>query len=308
MTGTNESGSRSSSSTAIGKLPEHEPINFDQRFGGTVAKLSSPLGTATVALKGAQVLSWVPSHSTEILWLSPNADLGSDKPVRGGIPLCWPWFGAQTSSKGSPSHGFARTTPWKIVEAGPGERHPVLKLALDTEANDRIDWPYAARAELTVRLGRSLTVELLTINLGRQAFALTDALHSYFRIGDIADVSIAGLANRPFIDQLDNGRTKSEAGEIFVSAEIDRIYQQTADTVDIADRSLARRIRIVKRGSLSTVVWNPWMEKSARLGDMGQDGYRKMVCVETANAGRDQVTLAPGEHHLIAAEISVETL
>jgi glucose-6-phosphate 1-epimerase len=312
MTGTNETGAGSSSSTVLGKLSELGTVIFDERFGGPVARLSSQHGTATVALKGAQVLSWVSSHSTEILWLSPNADLGSDKPVRGGIPVCWPWFGAQPSSSGSPSHGFARTAAWKIVEAVPDGRYPALKLALEAEANDRVDWPYAARAELTVRLGRSLAVELLTVNLGDKAFALTNALHSYFRVGDIADVSIAGLADRPFIDQLDTGRTmvrtKSEAGDVVISAEIDRIYQQTPDAVDIADRSLARRIRIAKRGSLSTVVWNPWTEKSARLGDMGQDGYRNMVCVETANAGADRVTLAPGERHLITAEISVETL
>ncbi len=275
--------------------------------------LSSPHGTAVVAVKGAQILSWVPAHSSEVFWLSPDADLAREKPTRGGIPVCWPWFGAHPSIKGAPSHGFARTAEWSIVghgDDGHGEdgAGPYLKLALDDGSERRSDWPHAARAELMVRLGSRLVVELATTNTGREPFDISEALHSYYRIGDVASIAITGLENRTFIDQLDGGLLKNEAGPILVSREVDRIYQNTTDTIVLDDASLQRRVTIAKSGSLSTVVWNPWIEKSARLGDMGQDGYRQMVCIETANAASDAVTIAPGERHQLQVEISVEAI
>jgi glucose-6-phosphate 1-epimerase len=284
------------------------PIAFGERYGGEVATLSSPHGTAVVAVKGAQILSWIPTHSSEVFWLSPDADLAKAKPMRGGIPICWPWFGAHARSKGSPSHGFARTEQWRVVEQGFDDTHPSLKLALDVAAVTRTDWPYAAHVELTVRVGLRLVVELTTTNTGLEPFELSEALHSYFRIRDIGRISIFGLQNRRFIDQLDGGSCKSETGPISVAKEIDRIYQNTADTIVLDDLLLQRRIRIAKSGSLSTVVWNPWIEKSARLGDMGQDGYREMICIETANTRDDAVTIAPGEHHRHQAEFSVEAI
>jgi glucose-6-phosphate 1-epimerase len=283
-------------------------IHFETLFGGEVAKLTSPFGSAVVALKGAQVLSWSPAHSGEVLWLSPNADLGALKPARGGIPICWPWFGAHGRINGAPSHGFARTATWTVVAASADTERPALKLALEVAPGARADWGHGARAELTVRLGRELAIELQTLNRGSDDFTLTEALHSYFRVGDIAAATIRGLENRMFVDQLENGQFRREAGEIVIDAEMDRIYQETPDSVVIVDASLKRRITVTKHGSLSTVVWNPWIEKSARLGDLGPDGYRAMLCVETANAGQDAVTLAPGGRHRLAVEIAVEGL
>lgn len=285
-----------------------QAISPSERYGGEVVALSSPHGNAVVAVKGAQILSWVPAHSSEVFWLSPDVDLSKEKPTRGGVPICWPWFGAHSRSKGSPSHGFARTAQWSIVGQGGDDRYVSLKLALDVETQTRSDWPYAARVELAVRLGSRLGIEIATTNTGREPFDLSEALHSYFRVGDIAKIAVLGLENRGFVDQLEPGSLKSEAGPISVAREIDRIYQDTADTIVLDDASLRRRIRIAKSGSLSTVVWNPWTEKSARLGDMGQDGYREMLCIETANAGSDAVTIAPGEHHRHQVEISVEAI
>ncbi len=283
-------------------------ITFDELYGGRVAKLWSPHGTAVVAAKGAQILSWVPAHSSEVFWLSPDADLAKEKPTRGGVPICWPWFGAHPTIKGTTSHGFARTAEWSIVEHGEGGAGPYLKLALDVGPESRSDWQYAARVELTVRLGSRLVVELATINTGREPFDISEALHSYYRIGDVASIAISGLENRKFVDQLGDGLLRSEAASISVSREIDRIYQDTADTIILDDLSLRRRITIAKSGSLSTVVWNPWIEKSVRLGDMGQVGYRQMVCIETANTGGNAVTIAPGERHRHEVEISVEAI
>jgi D-hexose-6-phosphate mutarotase len=285
-----------------------QPIAFAERYGGKVVTLTSADGMAIVAVKGAQVLSWVPAHSSEVFWLSPHADLSKEKPIRGGVPVCWPWFGPHPGLDGSPSHGFARTAQWSIIEQGTDVAKPFLKLALDIEAQTRPDWPYMARVEVTVRLGSRLVIELATMNTGREPFELSEALHSYFRISDVAEVVISGLENRRFIDQLDAGNPKSEATPITIAREIDRIYQDSADTIVLDDAALRRRIRVAKSGSLSTIVWNPWIDKSARLGDMGQNGYREMVCIETANAGRNAVTIAPGGHHRHHVEFSVEAV
>jgi len=231
-------------------------VRFEEHYGGGVVRLTSPHGSVVIALKGGQGLSWVRAHSEEVFWLSPVADLVAQKPVRGGIPICWPWFGAHPTVAGAPSHGFARTAAWEVVPARSEPGSPIQKLALDVEAGSRSDWPHAAHAEVTVRLGRSLVVELLTINTGAQAFALTQTLHSYFRVGDIGEATIKGLEGRPFIDQLRNGAQRRDGEAIQIAAEIDRIYQDTPDAAVIFDTILKRRITVAKQGSRSgSATW-----------------------------------------------------
>ncbi len=280
-------------------------LSFEEGFGGVVARLGSAGSEAVVALQGGQVLSYVPAGSTTgVLWLSPAAKLGTGKAVRGGIPVCWPWFGPH-AEPGKPAHGFVRAAPWTVTGAAASQEQTQLTLAFDATAVASELWPYQAQLMLTVAVGRSLKVTLTTANAGSCAIPLTEALHSYFAIGDIAEIGVSGLEARPYIDQLDAGRQKRQAGGIHFSSEVDRIYFDTTDTVTIDDPSLKRTIGVAKAGSRSTVIWNPWIEKGERLGDLGPEGYRRMVCVETCNAGPDIVTLAPGERHSLVQEIFV---
>lgn len=278
-----------------------DSVWFEERLGGCVANLRVADHTAVVSLQGAQVLSFVPRGLGEVLWLSPVARLGAGKAVRGGIPVCWPWFGPHPHEDSKPAHGFVRARNWSVAEvAGDGDE---ARIALAFEDFDEALWPHKAALQLEVTLGETLRVALTTLNAGAAPFLLTQALHTYFRVGDIADVRVEGLEGSPYIDQLQAGRVCKSSRPIGIDAEVDRIYQDTADRVCVHDGAVGRVIEITKTGSRSTVVWNPWIEKSARLGDMGEDGYRRMVCVETANAGRDVVTLESGAHHTLSLNI-----
>lgn len=283
-------------------------VQFEDRCGGAVAVLDSAGSTAVVALQGAQVLSYMPRGGDEVLWLSPVAKLGTGKAVRGGIPICWPWFGAAHNDAKKPAHGFVRAAPWRVIFAGHADGVTVLRLSFDATAIDFVLWPHRAQAVIEITLGISLSVALETLNCGTATLALTQALHSYLAVGDISDVTIEGLDRRPYIDQLAPDARPIQSGSIRIAGEVDRIYQESPDVVIVTDRANGRRIEVAKSGSLSTVVWNPWIEKSARLDDMGTDGYRRMLCVEAANAGKDTVTLAPGARHRLTTSISISEI
>ena len=296
-------------------------VQFKEQLGGCVVHLNASGNTAVVAMQGAQVLSFCHHALGEVLWLSPIARLGTGKAVRGGIPICWPWFGPHPEGiSAAPAHGFVRAQPWSVEEARGDEHeaHIILSFEVDPEVIGAI-WPHATKLKLCVRLAETLQMSLTTenagatstgamntgaMNTGATSFNLTQALHTYLRVQAIEDVRVNGLEDRDYIDQLQHGSVHRSADPIVITGETDRIYQNTTDTVSVHDHAGGRIIKIAKGGSHSTVVWNPWIEKSARLGDMGEEGYRHMLCVETANAGRDVVTLHTGERHTLSLELS----
>ena len=283
-------------------------VCFEERFGGPVAVLTSARSTAVVALQGAQVLSWRPTAGANVLWLSPVANLGTEKAIRGGIPVCWPWFGPHPKYMTKPAHGFVRAAMWEVAGTSGRAGQASIRFCFDACKIDPALWDHAAEVLIDIVLSDALEIILTTINRAGKAIPLTEALHTYLAIGDIADVAITGLEGRSYIDQMALGHHPVQSGAITIAGEIDRIYQQTPGTVIVHDTKLKRNITIAKTGSASTVVWNPGHEKSTRLGDMGAEGYRHMVCIETANAGDDVVTLSPGQRHQLSAKISVEPL
>ena len=284
-------------------------LRFSQNALGVVAELETGGATAVVALKGGQVLSFVPAGSaSDVLWLSPEARLDGAKAVRGGIPVCWPWFGPHPREAGWPAHGVARTAAWQVIsteKSGGGVR---LRLGFQPDAGVTGSPGRDVGVVLEVTLGEALDLALVTRNDGPDAIEITQALHTYLRVGDIADISIAGLEHRDYVDQLSAGVLRRQVGPVTITGEVDRIYLESEDAVAVSDPALGRRIIVTKSGSASTVVWNPWVEKAARLGDLGSDGYRRFVCVETANAGPDRRVIAPGCTHTLRATIAVAPL
>lgn len=278
-------------------------LAFAARFGGTIAELRHEGASVVVAVQGAQVLSYEPEGCGEVLWLSPQARLDTGKAVRGGIPVCWPWFGPHPGGGGQPAHGFVRTRNWHVVEGLERGQGVGLRLALTSQDLTAASWREDVSVEVVVQLDDHLDVALVTQNFGHEALTITQALHTYLRVGDIDAVTIDGLQNTPFIDQLAMGSIKRETHALRITQETDRIYQDSEGPVTLCDAVLGRRIVISKTQSRSTVVWNPWIEKSARLGDMGALGYRHMVCIETANAGSDAAVIAPGHSHALTANI-----
>jgi D-hexose-6-phosphate mutarotase len=279
-------------------------LAFEELPGGfQIARVDTDLGSATIALQGAHVLTYQPKSHAPLIWLSKFAKFAPGKSVRGGVPICWPWFGPHVSNAQFPGHGFARTVPWRLVDAQalPDGR---FRLEFELIQNDatRAQWPHASTVRNILTVGQELEVELATTNTGVASFQLSQALHTYFTVGDIRRVSIDGLGGSDFIDKVDGSSRKRQAGPVTFSGETDRIYLDTSGHCVIRDPELARSILVTSTGSRSTVVWNPWIEKADKMGDFGTDGYLGMLCVETANAAEDVIVLKPGETHRMTAQ------
>lgn len=286
-------------------------LTFSEKSPGfIVVEVKTAFSTATIALQGAHVLTWQPRGQKPVIWLSKAAKFVSGKSVRGGVPLCWPWFGPHATEAGWPGHGFARTIPWSLTDVHqlPDGR---VRLEFAPEMNDaaRAQWPHASTVKCSVTVGQELVVGLATKNTGAAPFQLGQALHTYFEIGDIRQIHIAGLEGCGYIDKVDGGKRRKQKGAVTFAGETDRVYLDTAGCSGIVDPLLKRTILITSTGSRSTVVWNPGPEKAAKMGDFGKAGGKpgedRMVCVETANAADDVITLAPGETHRMTAQYRV---
>ena len=285
-------------------------VSFKELAGDMVCiEVANQHALANIVLQGAHIATFQPRGEEPVIWLSPQARFTPGKSIRGGVPVCWPWFGAHKTDGSLPSHGFARTVPWEVLET---KAHPdgstFLRFGLVESDATRAQWPHPCTAQLEVTINRKLRVELVTSNTGDAAFELGEALHTYFQISDVANVNIRGLENCAYLDKVQDFTHCTQNGRIVIDSEVDRVYINTGADCVIEDKGMKRAIRIAKQGSLSTVVWNPWQEKADKMGDMGENGYRNMVCVESGNAWDNVVALAPGETHRLVAVYSVEKL
>lgn len=273
------------------------------RAGLPVAEIQTAQASAQVALHGAHLLAWQPTGAKPVIWLSKAAVFEAGKPVRGGIPVCWPWFGPRDSL---PLHGFVRTRVWQVRQTSIDASGQVeLRLGLVDDADTRAMWDFAFDLELVATIGTHLTMSLTTRNTGPQAFTLAQALHTYFDVGDIGQTTVQGLEGCTYLDKTQNLAQTTQMGVVDIVAETDRIYIDTTADCVIEDQNLARSIRVAKQGSTSTVVWNPWSEREKAIADMALGEHRHMLCVETCNAGPDQISVAPGATHTLTAVISV---
>lgn len=276
--------------------------------GALVAQVGNAGSTAEIARQGAQLLTWAPAGQPAVVWLSPDARFTAGKSLRGGAPVCWPWFGAHPDDASKPAHGFARNVDWTVVETTTLPDATRIVLRLVPEAAQRALWPHDAELTLTVTVGERLRLDLTTHNTGTEPIRITQALHTYFQVGDIDTTRVEGLDGTTYVDRTDGDARVVQDGPVTVHGEVDRIYLDCPGEVTIVDESLGRRIGISKQGSRSYVLWNPWAEKGAKFGDMGEDGYRRMLCVETCNAWDDAVDIAAGAEHTLSTEYRVEAL
>ncbi len=299
---------------SIASLNEQYGIDNRIRFQAgpgqfPMAGLANQFGSAVVSVYGGHVLTYQPTDHAPVLWVSDQAQYEQGKAIRGGIPVIWPWFGAHPTDANKPTHGFARKQLWEVVGSRSDGITTAVTLALAPTPFSAEMWSHPFQLELTVTLGAVLDVALKAINLDDNPVTLSAALHSYFTVSDIGQVLIAGLDGARYLDQLDGMVEKTQDGPVMFSAEVDRIYLDTVNrSAEIVDPSLQRAIRVSGRGSNSTVIWNPWTDKAARMADFGNDEFRQMVCVETANADADAVTLDPEASHELATIIEVEPL
>lgn len=269
-----------------------------------VLHVRGPVADAVVHLQGAQVSAWAPHGEGPVLWTSPRARLEPGVAVRGGVPLCFPWFGAHPADPTAPAHGFARTARWELLDATDEGEDVVVRLALADDLLTRTSaWPHRFAAVCTVRVGRTLGVALEVTNRDDHEVSVEAALHTYLAVTDVRRTTVAGLEGTAYLDKPSGGGERTgEPGPVRFDGEVDRVYLGTRATTTVDDG--ARRLSVAKSGSATTVVWNPGPQRGAAMADVG-DAWPGFVCVEAAAVGDDAVRLAPGASHVLATEIAV---
>ncbi len=275
--------------------------------GFVYAEINNARAHATVSTYSGQLLSYRPKDRQEdLLFVSDKAYYEAGKAIKGGIPVCWPWFGPDPENRGRPAHGFVRNRQWQVSGSeslADGSTKIILSIT-DSEAT-RALWPHPFRLDIEITVGDTLRVELVTHNTGNDSITISQALHSYFRVGDITSVSVLGLDGINYIDKANDSARKTQAGPLTISSEVDRIYTDTSGDLTIDDASLERKISIASSGCSTAVVWNPWVNIAASMADLGDDDYLQMLCVETANAGPETVTITAGDCYRLSAEYSI---
>ncbi|MGJ8671922.1 D-hexose-6-phosphate mutarotase [Rubritalea sp.] len=270
-----------------------------------VIRINNKLASATIALHGAHVIEYIPRDQAPVIFTSREAVFKETKAIRGGIPICWPWFNAHPSDSSMPSHGFARSQFWQLISTESTSGGTKVTLQFNTKELEL--WPHATQLTLTIFIGKELKLDLTTTNMSDSDITIGGALHTYLHVGDIKEITLSGLENVSYLDTVSQTQITKDTA-LSVTAETDNIYQQTEASVIIHDPLLKREITVHKSGSTSTVVWNPWIDKSATMGDLANDEYEQFICVEAANALKDVYLLKANQAHTLGTTISSSPL
>ncbi len=261
-----------------------------------------------VAQQGAQVLSYRRGEQPPLIWLSEQAACKRGQSVRGGVPVCWPWFGdlqrnppALQAQHASPAaalfHGGVRTADWRVLDIASDNDGVYLRFVFNTREQPLADWPHAATLQLDIHLDERLHLNLTSHNQGQAPLALSQALHSYFAVSDIRQVAVSGLDGCRYLETLENWEERRQQGALHFNGETDRVYLDVPEQLRLHDTGWSRTLCLQTHGSASAILWNPWDDKAKRLSAFAADAWQRMLCIETANVRDDCVTLAPGERH-----------
>lgn len=302
--------------SAVSVAPE-----LDRRFGiAGVAKvcegngglprvqISGAFGNGEMYLHGAQVTSWKPASSDELLFVSTKSRWEDGQAIRGGIPICFPWFRGKVNDQRAPAHGFVRTKAWQLESIVETDAGVTVSMFTESDEHTRGWWPGEFRLVHRVTFGSALRLELVCTNTGATSLRFEEALHTYNRVSDVERVSLHGLDSVHFLDNTESNKEKLQRGDIVIASQTDSAYLDTESAIDLSDVNMHRRIRLTKSNSRTTVVWNPWREGAARLSDLGDGDWAQFICVEASNILSTAINLAAGQEHRMAAVLSVEKL
>jgi len=269
-------------------------------------EISTAWSTAEIYLHGAHVTQFKKKDGTPLLFMSQCSRFAEGEPIRGGIPVIFPWFGPR---EGLRQHGFARVQTWELKEFAPAPDGSVSVRLRLPDCPEASAFP-AFTADYIVTVNQSLTLQLVVTNQSKDTeFTFENCLHSYFEVGDVTAISLSGLKGLSYLDTVGGVVEKTETSDaVRIASEVDRIYQNATGTVEILDPRLGRKIRVEKQGSASTVLWNPWITKSRQMPDFGDEEYERMICVESGNVGSNSICLAPGRSSTLTVKLSSETL
>lgn len=287
-----------------------DPVTVELGNGGLECiRVSGPLADAEIYMQGGHVTRWQPRGGAPVLFLSERAAYAPGQAIRGGVPVIFPWFGPHATDRTKPMHGFARARPWRLITSGPGrDGAVVVELGLGDDDATRALWPSSFDVRYRVMIGEALAMELAVTNTSPAPFTFEAALHTYLAVGDVERIGVTGLEHTTYIDKVDAmTRKRHGAGALHLAGETDRVFLGTTARCVVSDPGLGRCLVVDKSGSATTVVWNPGATKGAAIADLEPTGWRRMVCVETANAADDAITLAPGARHVMSATIRVES-
>ena len=281
-------------------------IGFNELADGIIyATVSNKYAEAEISLYGAHVMLFRPVDTFDVLWMSPESEYEPGKAIRGGIPVCFPWFSKHPVNPDLPSHGFARLMNWEVTEtASLPEGETLIRLQLISNEETKKMWPYDFIAELTLIIGRKLNMELSVKNTGNTTFEYSSGLHSYYNISAIENISIEGLQGSNYTKTLETEVFTQTEELLIIDKEINRVYNSENDCV-LHDPVLHRKIIAGKQNSKTTVVWNPW-DNCKNFSDMPENSFEAFVCIEAVNAFNDKISLEPGQEYTLYAVIGVE--
>ncbi len=269
-------------------------------------QITGAFGEGEMYLHGAHVTSWKPAGNDEVLFISTKSRWQEGLAIRGGIPICFPWFRGKLDDPHAPAHGFVRTRIWQLESIIENENGVALTMFTQSDEHTRKWWPGEFRLVHRVTFGSELRLELVCMNTGTTPFRFEEALHTYNRIANIQDARLQGLDSVSYLDNTESNKEKTQRGDVLIASPTDNAYCNTQNEVDLLDPNMKRRIRLRKEHSLSTVVWNPWSEGAARMQDLGDGEWRQFLCVEASNILDAAINLSPGQEHRMAAVLTVE--
>lgn len=295
--------------------------HFDRRYGipgvaevvagnGGLPKvrIASAAAVGEIYLHGAHVTSWRPNGAAEALFVSSRSTWEEGKAIRGGVPICFPWFGNKVADPKAPAHGFVRTKSWQLDAIDRSDDVVTVSMSTSNDETTKQWWPAAFRLVYRAAFGADLKLELELHNGGAAPLRFEEALHSYLNVGDLRMVRVKGLDGVHYLDKTDGYREKIQQRDIEITSETDRVYLDTQTAVELLDPVLRRSVQLAKENSRTTVIWNPWADKAKAMSDLGDDEWTQMLCIETSNVLGYAVELAAGRQHRIQAVIRVASL
>jgi glucose-6-phosphate 1-epimerase len=272
--------------------------------GLTRIQVRCATGEAEIYLQGAHVKSWQPVGQQPVLWMSRKSRFEQGAPIRGGVPLCFPWFGVHPEG---PQHGWARIMDWTLERVVDDGETVTLTLSLSDSPESRASaWPHAFDARFTVTVGATLGLRLVVTNRSNAEVDFEESFHTYFAVSDVRNASISGLAGLPWVDA--TGAGEQDGAPLRVAGPVTRVYTGATGGSNIADAGLGRTIVVRGENAANVVVWNPWSDQARSMPDFGDDEWAGMVCVETANLGESRVRLAAGATHSFITTISTTSV
>lgn len=272
-------------------------------------RITTQAASAEIYLHGAQVTSWIPHGFDEVIFVSGSSHWQAGRAIRGGIPICFPWFRAKSDDPKAPAHGVVRAQEWRLDSITVDSEGAVAVVcSKGSDEDTRRLWPHEFRLVHRISVAKTLQLELIVTNTGTAPFQCEEALHTYFRVGQVASVRVHGLEGVSYLDNTDANRERIQSGVVVLTKTTDNAYLNTRGTAEVVDPVLHRTLGTAKKNSDTTIVWNPWQQGAASLADLGNDEWSQMICVEASNILGAAISVAPGAEHSMVSTLSVRAV